>query len=126
MIKLVGISVALLLCSIVMREYNKTFALIVSLAGAVLMFASVSDKIYDIINQITDISSSVESSLSYIKLMLKVLGIILITQFVSDVCRDNGENALASLTEISAKIVVIAIIMPLFETVISIVSGLVK
>ena len=58
--------------------------------------------------------------------MLKALGIALITQFVSDTCRDNGENALASITETVAKIAVIVMLLPLFETVFDIVSGLLK
>lgn len=91
-----------------------------------MLFLIVSSELSDIVSSISDICSSMDSTAAYIKLMLKVLGITLITQFVSDVCRDNGENALASMTETAAKIIVVSIILPLFETVITIVSGLVK
>ena len=37
-----------------------------------------------------------------------------------------GESALAGVTETAAKITVIALVIPLFETVIKIVIGLVK
>ncbi len=126
MIKIVGISFCVLMCALLLKNYNRTFSAILSIAGGSILFLAVSDKINDIVSAIIDVSSSVSSTAPYIKLMLKVLGITLITQFVSDVCRDNGESAMASITETASKIVVISIILPLFETVISIVSGLVK
>ena len=58
--------------------------------------------------------------------MLKSLCIVIITQITVDLCRDNGENALASFTEISAKVLIISLVMPLFEAVITMVMGLVK
>lgn len=126
MIKIVGISFCVLMCALLLKNYNRTFSAILSIAGGSILFLVVSDKMNDIVCAVIDVSSSIDSTAPYIKLMLKVLGITLITQFISDVCRDNGENALASITETASKIVVISIIIPLFETVISIVSGLVK
>ena len=58
--------------------------------------------------------------------MLKSLCIVIITQITVDLCRDNGENALASFTEISAKVLIISLVMPLFQAVITMVMGLVK
>jgi stage III sporulation protein AD len=126
MIKLVGIAISVLFCSLLLKDKNRTFAIIISVAGGCMLFLIVSSELSDIVSSISDICSSMDSTAAYIKLMLKVLGITLITQFVSDVCRDNGENALASMTETAAKIIVVSIILPLFETVITIVSGLVK
>lgn len=86
----------------------------------------ISSKLQMVIDSISSIALSIPHAFQYVKLMVKVLCIIIITQFVCDICRDNGENAIASFTEIGAKIVVISMIMPLFESIISIVSGLVK
>lgn len=125
-IKCIGISICVLFCSLLLRNYNKTFAVIVSIAGSAILFLLVSNQLSEMISKITQISSSINSTAPYIKLMLKVLGITLVTQFVVDICRDNGENALASMTEAVAKILVVSMVLPLFETIISIVSGLVK
>ena len=54
------------------------------------------------------------------------MGISIVTQVVCDVCRDNGASALASQTETAAKILVLSLLLPLFQTVIGIVTGLVK
>lgn len=126
MAKVLGISFCVLMCSLVVREHNKSFAFILSVAGGILSFLTISDKVSELFSSLMSLSESVPSGVMYVKLMLKVLCIVIITQFTVDICRDNGENALASFTEVSAKVLVLSLVMPLFETVISMVVGLVK
>ena len=126
MISFLGISVCVLFCAILIKDKSRPIAVILSVGGAVLLFISAAGEIKSIADGISEISNAVASGAQYIKLMLKVLSITLLTQLVSDVCRDNGENALASMTEAVSKIIVISLVLPLFKTVITIVSGLVK
>ncbi len=125
-LKIIGIALAVLFCSILLREYNKPFTLILSVFAGIAVLLLISDKVYDLFQRALHLTSNIPQSVPYINLMLKVLCVILVSQFVCDICRDNGENALASFTEIGAKIVVISLMMPLFEAIISIVNGLVK
>ncbi len=126
MAKVLGIAFCVLMCSLVLKEHNKSFALILSVAGGILSFFTVSNKISELFSSLMSLSQTVPSGVVYVKLMLKVLCIVIITQFTVDICRDNGENALASLTEMSAKVFALSLLMPLLETVISMVVGLVK
>lgn len=126
MIQVAGISFAILLCSIVLKNYNRNISVLLSVAGTIILIFVVADKIDIVISNINELSSGISGSLDYIKMMLKVLGIILIAQIMSDICRDNGESAIASTVEICAKIIVISLILPLFETILSLVIGLLK
>ncbi len=126
MIKIAGISVAVLFCALLVRDNHKTLATLLSVSGGVVLFAAVIGELSGIIGAVRSFSGSSPVTDAYLKLMLKALGITIITQFVADICRDNGENALASVTETAAKIAVVAMLLPLFETIISIVSGLLK
>ena len=126
MVKVIGISVITLLCVILLREKNKVFAIIVSVSGVCIIFGIIAGQLSGVIIGIIDLSEEFNSSIPYIKIMLKVLGITLSAQIVSNICSDNGENALASITELTAKILIIVLLFPLFETLISIISGLVK
>ena len=49
-----------------------------------------------------------------ITLLLKALGICLLTQLTADVCRDAGETALATHTELAGKAALLLLILPLF------------
>lgn len=121
-----GIAAVCLLLAVFLKSQNKMFALLVTLGGAVLIFLISSDAAFNVFNALSDIEDSAGYTGTYVTMMLKVLGISIVTQVVCDICRDNGESALASQTEIASKIMVLAMLLPLFQTVIQIVTGLVK
>lgn len=121
-----GIAAVCLLLAVFLKSQNKMFALLVTLGGAVLIFLISSDAAFNVFDALSDIEDSAGYTGTYVTMMLKVLGISIVTQVVSDICRDNGESALASQTEIASKIMVLAMLLPLFQTVIQIVTGLVK
>lgn len=126
MMQVFGIAAVCLLLAVFLKSQNKMFALLVTLGGAVLIFLISSDAAFSVFDTLADIEDSAGYTGTYITMMLKVLGISIVTQVVCDICRDNGESALASQTEIASKIMVLAMLLPLFQTVIQIVTGLVK
>lgn len=126
MIKIALISLTALILIVILKRTNKEFAFILSIAAAVIIFGIIINDFADVINRIYEISSQLDNLNSYIMLMVKILGITLITQFIIDLCRDSGENALASQTEITSKILILVMVMPLFEAVMNVISGLLK
>lgn len=126
MMQVFGIVAVCLLLAVFLKSQNKMFALLVTLGGAVLIFLISSDAAFNVFDALSDIEDSAGYTGTYVTMMLKVLGISIVTQVVCDICRDNGESALASQTEIASKIMVLAMLLPLFQTVIQIVTGLVK
>ena len=126
MTRFLMISVCVLFCAVLVKDKNRPIAAVLSVAGGCILFAVCISEIGDIARWVKNLSGEAPSGAQYIKLMLKVLSITLMTQLVCDICRDNGENALASMTEAVCKILVISMVLPLFETVITIVSNLVK
>ena len=126
MIKIASIALIALILIILLKRTNKEFVFLITIAATVILFGIIIDDFFDVINRIYSISSSIDNLNYYVSLMVKILGITLITQFIIDLCRDSGENALASQTEITSKILILIMVMPMFEAVMNIVSGLLK
>ena len=126
MMKFIGISICVLFCSLMLKDRNREMAVILSIAGASILFLTAAGELSRVISSVMGFSFVSSSAMKYSRLMIKILGITLITQIVCDICRDNGENALASMTAAVSKIIVVSLIIPLFETVIEIVGGLIK
>lgn len=126
MIKIAGIVICALLLSVLLKRYNSEFSLFIVLCAAIIMFFMISDDLHTVVMRFTELTDNVGGTRQYINLMLKVLGISLIAQLLSDLCRDSGESALATQTETAAKIIILIISFPLFESVIEVVTGLLK
>lgn len=121
---ILGIAITTLVLGLFLKEQNRTISLLLLIFSCIaLAFQSVG-AIAEIIKSLNDMASQLSETSAYIKIMFKVLGIALIAQLVSDLCRDCGESALAGQTETAAKILIITMIIPLLEAVISIISGL--
>ena len=120
----IGISITALILSLFLKDYNKTVSLILVLFSSALLFFKIVGSIGEITDTLKEITDNAGELSSYLKLMLKVLGIALITQITADICRDCGETALAGQTEVASKIIIVAMILPLFEAVVKIISGL--
>lgn len=126
MIKVLLFSFASLFLIILTRQINKEFSFILSIAASVILFSLVIADFKQIIDQILSLSNEINGLNPYVSLMLKILGVSVITQFVVDLCRDSGENALATQTELASKIIILIMVMPLFEAMLNIVIGLLK
>ena len=126
MIKVVGIVLTALIISIVLKNYSKEFTFLINIVCTIIIFTLISKDLKGIVDRLTSISNEISVLLPYIKIMLKILGISMIAQLLSDLCRDNGENTLANQTELSAKIIILVTALPLFTTIMDIMIGMLK
>lgn len=126
MIKVVGIVLTALIINIVLKNYSKEFTFLINIVCIIIIFTLISKDLKGIVDRLTSISNEISVLLPYIKIMLKILGISMIAQLLSDLCRDNGENTLANQTELSAKIIILVTALPLFTTIMDIMIGMLK
>lgn len=126
MIKVVGIVLTALIINIVLKNYSKVFTFLINIVCTIIIFTLISKDLKGIVDRLTSISNEISVLLPYIKIMLKILGISMIAQLLSDLCRDNGENTLANQTELSAKIIILVTALPLFTTIMDIMIGMLK
>ena len=126
MIKVVGIVLTALIINIVLKNYSKEFTFLINIVCTIIIFTLISKDLKGIVDRLTSISNEISVLLPYIKIMLKILGISMIAQLLSDLCRDNGENTLENQTELSAKIIILVTALPLFTTIMDIMIGMLK
>lgn len=126
MIKIVAIVFCALLLNIVLKDYAKEFCVFINIVSAGIVFLMIFNDLKSIIKQVDTLTQSVGVITPYIKIMLKILGISMLAGLLSDLCRDNGENTLANQTELSAKIIILVTALPLFSTIINIMTGILK
>ncbi len=124
MTHIIGIALVALIFGIFLRQHNKTVSLLLIIFASLMIFFETADTLSEIISALTDMASGMKETTAYLRIMFKVLGIALITQVISDLCRDSGESALAGQTEVAAKIIIVSLILPLLQTVIKVITGL--
>ena len=111
------------LCKIFSND-NKEYAMFLKIAAITGILISAALYISPIAETVNVIFAKTGADSSYLNIIFKALGICYITQFAYDICKDSGESALATQVEVVGKITLILLALPLFETLINIVSSL--
>lgn len=58
--------------------------------------------------------------------VLRTAGVCLLTQIVADTCRDAGESALAGKAELAGRVLLLLMMVPLFERILSLILKVVQ
>lgn len=114
----VAICITAALLSALLKNQRPEISLILIIAAGCGILAVAVCSIMPILETIEDFSDKLGDVSGYLKLIIKALGICYLAQFGSDVCKDAGESSLASKIELSAKITVVAISLPMIKDII--------
>ena len=124
-IKIIGVGLTALIIIIILKQYKPEFAIYVSLiAGAIILFM-VMDKLYAVINLLTNITSKTGTGNNFLKILLKITGISILTEFAVSICKDSGENAIASKIDLGGKIIIISISIPIITALLELIVSII-
>ena len=93
-VKIIITTLVLVAFLTVIRSFKGEMALPVSICISVFIIGCVLGVIEPLISMIKEFERDIGGN--YISVMLKALGIALITETASDICRDFGENGISS------------------------------
>ncbi len=126
MIKCVVIAVAACFCALQLKKNNGEYAAAVVIAAGTGIFLFAVSSLSEIAGDISDIFKSTNVDFSYLKIMLKCLGICLLAQFASDTCEDSGYSALGNQILLAGKVLILALSMPMLREILKIITELIN
>lgn len=124
MVKIAAICIISAVICGIMGAQGREYALYIKIAAVCLIMSAVVVYISPVIDGINSIFLRADIDDKYITVLFKAVGICYISQFACDICRDSGENALASQAELAGKAALIVLAMPLVEELTGIVVAL--
>ena len=112
----VGLICAVL--SLAVRSWRPEFSIYISAASGLVLFAMVYSQLEGIISGVSGLFQKSGSAGVYFPVLLTVIGIAYLTDFSAQVCRDAGENGIASKVEMAGKIFIFYAALPVFTSLI--------
>jgi len=109
--------VGAVLCVLV-KQYRPEFGMLVSLSCGMLLFVMVLMNLTPALDRINGYMEKLSLDNGYFKVLLKSLGICYIASIAGDTCRDAGQTAIAGKIELSAKVGIVLLALPLFEQIV--------
>ncbi len=115
MLKIAGVIIVQILVYTLLKQTRPEFAVVSEFATLVILIFMLGDEIRDALGTFSFFFDESGVTTEYISILIKVLGISLVTQFASDMCKDSGESALASKVEFAGKILITAAGIPIIK-----------
>ena len=120
MIQLMGIALISAVLFVVIKKYSPEYMIFAELGSVLLVFLLLYPYIKDIIDFYYEYADYGGVDNSYLKIVLKSIGIALLTQFASDICRDSGQFALAGKIEFAGKLFIAVLALPVAKSLIEV------
>ena len=112
-VKIIGVGLTSLIIIIVLKQYKPEFTIYVSvIAGALILFM-LFNKLAGIISILTNLSNKIGIKNEFMKILIKITGIAILTEFAVSICKDSGESAIASKIDLGGKIIIVSISIPI-------------
>ncbi len=122
-VKIIIIGLCGTVFSILLRKDRPEFSLIISISASFLIFIIAVPYLESFILMAEDITNQSGIKADYIKIMLKIIGISYLVQFGAELCRDCGENSLASKIELGGKVIILSLTLPVIYKIFDIVNS---
>ncbi len=122
--KIIGIALIGTILAIVLKERTPQYALAVSLVTGILIFTLIATKLESVIQQMKAIVSEAGMESETVNLVLKICTMGMVSEFFCNLIADAGEVAIAKKAELSVKIIMFLMILPLMGKVVDMVWSL--
>lgn len=122
-----ALAVVAVIIMVMLKPKNGEIALMLGLSCSLIVLFAVLSQASAVIETLNSIIAASQISTNYVVILLKVIGICLITEFAVNTCKDAGSQSLANNVSLAGKIMVTITALPLYydilNTVLSLTAG---
>ncbi len=116
-IKICALALICTVAGMLIKQLRGDFSAAVKIAGSVMICGTLTVIAGPVMSEISTVFS--ESGVTeYTSTVMRALGIAIIAQMTSEICRDCGENSAASGVELAGKIEIFILCLPLISEII--------
>ncbi len=117
-IQIVGLGLIVTVLSLIIKEQKPMFAFLLAAFTGVLIFLFLIGKIASIIRVMEDLALKTGINMVFLKTILKIIGVAYIAEFGAQIVRDAGQESIASKIELSGKILIMVMAIPIITVII--------
>lgn len=123
LLKIIGVAFVTAITALLLKQSKPELSLSITVTGVIVILLFLADALKDTVGIIGVLAqtSGVENGL--IKILLKIVGVGYVAEFSAGVLTDFGAQAVADKVVLGSKIVIVVIALPIFQNLLSLVSG---
>ncbi|MCU6795965.1 MULTISPECIES: stage III sporulation protein AD [Paenibacillus] len=117
-IQIVGLSLFATVLVLIIKEQKPMFAFLIVAFTGITIFLFLIGKISTVIQVLEDLATKASIDMIFLKTILKIVGIAYIAEFGAQIVRDAGQESIASKIELSGKVLIMVMAIPIVSVII--------
>lgn len=118
-ISVVGIAIISATVTLFLKQYKPEYSLVFAAAAGILVLLFTLGDFFGVINELRELFENGNTDLRVFTIVLKCLGITVIVDFASELCKDYGQGSLSSKIVFSGKVVIVVTCLPMIKSIIN-------
>lgn len=125
-LKISAVTLIFICCAVFIRQYRPEYVLLLRFSAIIIIVFLLLGEAEQFLDDLNEIFTQFHISTQHLVLLLKVGLVALLSDFIIDTLKDSGDNSLAGIVAVSARIVIISLSIPILKGIIIICSDLIK
>jgi stage III sporulation protein AD len=117
-IQIVGLGLIVTILSLIIKEQKPMFAFLLATFTGIIIFLFLIGKIASVIQVLEDLATKSSINMVFLKTILKIIGVAYIAEFGAQIVRDAGQESIATKIELSGKILIMVMAIPIISVII--------
>ncbi len=108
---------------LLLKRYKPEMCPLCEISAVIALFFLIMPEIKQLKTLISELAGSAGVQGDYLGILLKVLGLAVITEICADMCRDSGQSALGTKIEFFGTVSVLTASIPLFKAALQLIAA---
>lgn len=117
-IQIVGLGLIVTILTLIIKEQKPMFAFLLAAFTGIVIFLFLIGKISSVIQVLEDLAVKSNVNIVFLKTILKIIGVAYIAEFGAQIVRDAGQDSIASKIELSGKVLIMVMAIPIITVII--------
>ncbi|MFR5485798.1 SpoIIIAC/SpoIIIAD family protein [uncultured Eubacterium sp.] len=118
------LGIIIVILALQLKNIKSEYSVVIMIVGCVIIFFYSISGIIKVVEILKKIINDTGINDERIIILLKIMGISYIAEFVSDIAKDSGYSALSNQIQIYGKITILVVSVPILESLINCINGL--
>lgn len=110
--------------ALVLRQYRPEYAVFISLACSVVAVLYLLQGVTQVVEELGRLLDDTMLPGQLVQVVMKCLGVCILTELAGQTCRDAGEQAIGAKVELAGKVTLVLVSLPLFERLLRVAGSL--
>jgi stage III sporulation protein AD len=117
-IQIVGLGLIVTILTLIIKEQKPEIAFLLATFTGIVIFLFLIGKISSVIRVLEDLATKTGINMVFLKTILKIIGVAYIAEFGAQIVRDAGQESVASKIELTGKILIMVMAIPIISVII--------